>query len=124
MDDLVEFFTFTGRASRSRFWLIQGLTCVYLITALLTFGILTEALGPIFILGMLGAAYMAAWAGLAVCVKRLHDMDRPGSHFFLFAVPIYNLYLGLLLCSLPGTPGPNRYGSDPLARRYWHRIEG
>jgi uncharacterized membrane protein YhaH (DUF805 family) len=48
-------------------------------------------------------------------VKRLHDLDRPGSHVWLLFVPFYSLYLMYLLFFRKGTEGTNRYGVDPRA---------
>lgn len=48
-------------------------------------------------------------------VRRLHDLDRSGAHYWLLLVPVYNIYLGLLLLFKKGTSGPNRFGEDPLA---------
>ncbi|MFC1525249.1 DUF805 domain-containing protein [Candidatus Latescibacterota bacterium] len=48
-------------------------------------------------------------------VRRLHDLDRSGAHYWLLLVPVYNLYLGLLLLFKKGTVGLNRFGEDPLA---------
>jgi uncharacterized membrane protein YhaH (DUF805 family) len=57
-------------------------------------------------------------AGQILCafqvVQRLHDLDRPGTHYWLLLVPFYNIYLGLCLLFSKGTEGPNRYGEDPL----------
>lgn len=50
-------------------------------------------------------------------VKRLHDLERPGSQYWLLLVPFYNIYLGFVLLCVKGTTGPNRYGADPLARQ-------
>jgi len=47
-------------------------------------------------------------------VRRLHDLDRPGTDLFLLLVPFYNLYLMAVFLLKKGTPGPNRYGDDPL----------
>ncbi|MYG80507.1 MAG: DUF805 domain-containing protein [Gemmatimonadetes bacterium] len=124
MDDLVELFTFEGRANRSHYWLIKVVGGIVFAVYALIFAGLTDAFGPIFILPMLGFLWTGAWAGLAATVKRLHDLNRPGWHFFLLGIPIYNLYLWFLLLCRGGTVGPNMYGPDPLARRYRYRIEG
>jgi len=50
-----------------------------------------------------------------VIVRRLHDLDRPSEHFWLALVPLYNIYLGLVLLFQKGTTGLNRFGDDPLA---------
>ena len=47
-------------------------------------------------------------------VRRFHDLDRSGAHYWLLLIPVYNIYLGLLLLFKKGTVGPNRFGADPL----------
>jgi len=59
----------------------------------------------------IGIAVVAAFQA----VKRLHDMDRPGTHYWLLLIPIYNIYFGLVLLFKKGTEGENKYGPDPLA---------
>jgi uncharacterized membrane protein YhaH (DUF805 family) len=68
-----------------------------------------EALMCLFVL--LAAVVFGAFQA----VKRLHDIDRPGTHYWLLYVPFYNIYLFVLLLFKKGTVGPNRYGPDPLA---------
>jgi uncharacterized membrane protein YhaH (DUF805 family) len=48
-------------------------------------------------------------------VRRLHDLNRPGTHFLFLFIPFYNIYLLFLLYFKKGTDGPNKYGPDPLA---------
>lgn len=64
-----------------------------------------------FLVGIGGTAFMAF-----PIVKRLHDIGRPSSHYWLLLVPIYSLYLGLVLLFQKGIEGANEYGSDPLTR--------
>lgn len=122
MDELVELFTFDGRASRSRFWLVVVPGIALLALYLLFFAALGELFGPIVLLPMLGVVWAGSWMGLAVIVKRLHDLERPGWHFFLLGIPIYNLYLWLLLLCRGGTVGRNVYGPDPFLRRRRCRV--
>lgn len=49
-----------------------------------------------------------------ILVQRLHDIDRPGTHYWLCLIPIYNIYMAFLLLFKKGTDGPNQYGEDPL----------
>lgn len=122
MDELVELFTFNGRASRSRFWLVLVPGVVVLALHVLFFAALGEAFGPVVLLPMLGVAWAGSWIGLAVIVKRLHDLGRPGWHFLLLGIPIYNLWLWVLLLCRGGTVGRNAYGPDPFLRRRVYRI--
>jgi uncharacterized membrane protein YhaH (DUF805 family) len=62
------------------------------------------------LLGLAGAVAMAFEA-----IKRLHNLDRPGTHYWFALIPFYGMYLGLLLLFKKGTRGPNQYGDDPLA---------
>jgi uncharacterized membrane protein YhaH (DUF805 family) len=63
-----------------------------------------------------------SWAGFALVVKRLHDLDKPGWHYvWMFLLPgllgllgLIWLLLGLLYLLLArGTDGPNRFGYPP-----------
>lgn len=53
-------------------------------------------------------------------VKRFHDLGRPGSHYWLLLIPIYNIYLGFVLLLKKGAAGHNEYGADPLAHTTHH----
>ena len=55
-------------------------------------------------------------------IKRLHDLDRPGDNIFLFLIPIYNIYLGLLLLFKPGDEGHNKYGPNPIGKNFFETI--
>jgi uncharacterized membrane protein YhaH (DUF805 family) len=47
----------------------------------------------------------------AVSVRRLHDSDKSGWWLLLGLVPVVGGLIVMILMLLPGTPGPNRYGS-------------
>jgi uncharacterized membrane protein YhaH (DUF805 family) len=52
--------------------------------------------------------------GVAVSVRRLHDLDRSGWWLLLTLTGI-GIILLLIWDCMRGTPGPNRFGPDPLA---------
>lgn len=58
-----------------------------------------------FLIGLAGAIVQAF-----LVVRRLHDLGKPGSHYWLFYIPLYNIYLGLVLLFTPGDPSANEYG--------------
>ena len=62
------------------------------------------------VVGVMGQIVLAI-----VCVKRLHDLDRPGWHFWLLLVPLYNIYLSFVVLFGKGTEGSNQFGADPVA---------
>lgn len=51
---------------------------------------------------------------ISLAVRRLHDLNRPGSDLWYSLIPFYNIYFGLVLTFVRGTVGPNTYGRDPL----------
>ncbi len=115
MDAFLELFSTQGRINRAwYFWhvmlddlVIAGMAAIFILAA--------ESLTGLFIMPVIGIGLAGAWAAMAVTIKRLHDLDRPGWHFLLMAIPIYNIFLGLKLIFGMGTDGENRYGPNPLA---------
>jgi uncharacterized membrane protein YhaH (DUF805 family) len=58
---------------------------------------------------------VAAYVSVCISIKRFHDLGKPGIHFLLLFIPLYNIYLGLVLLFKKGETGANAYGEDPLA---------
>lgn len=66
---------------------------------------------PLSVWAMIGI--FAVYDGVNT-VKRLHDLNKPGWHYWLQYVPLYNIYLGIMLTFRAGTPGSNKYGENPV----------
>lgn len=106
------YVTFSGRAARSEYW--------YWVLFVILVSIATYALdavifpdsetGPINLLAGL-ALFLP---GLAVGIRRLHDLDRTG-WWFLIAFTIIGLVLLFVWACMKGTAGPNRFGPEPQA---------
>ena len=69
-----------------------------------------EATGEFWSSVFLVVIFATLIAHVALSAKRLHDMGRSG-WFAMFFV-IGDILMFLFLCFPPGTPGPNRYGSQ------------
>ena len=116
MDKLVDLFKTEGRANRAWYLWHILLDDLAIVTGVVLFGLLTVLTGtPLFILPAIGVAIGGGWAGICITIKRLHDLERPAWHWLLLMVPLYNIYLGLVLLFQKGTDGPNSFGPDPLA---------
>ena len=115
MDAFLELFSTKGRVNR--LWYFWHVVLDDLVIAGMVFVLLlaSEWLTGLFIVPVIGVGLAGAWAAMAITMKRLHDLDRPGWHFLLMAIPIYNIFLGLKLIFGMGTDGKNRYGPNPLA---------
>ena len=115
MDVLLDLFSPQGRANRSWYlWhiVLDDLVMLTAAIALMMIGVATNL--PLMFVPATGVMVAGIWAAVCITIKRLHDLDRPGWHWWLLSIPLYNMYLGLVLLFSKGTDGPNRFGSDPL----------
>jgi len=53
--------------------------------------------------------------GLALGIRRLHDLDRNGWWILLALIPIVGLIILIIWFCTKGTEGPNRFGPNRLA---------
>ncbi len=113
-----ELFSMKGRIGRGRFFL-NGIISTVVLIAFIGLGVmLRDSMKNdtlLIIFAIIGFAYMIP---VEICdtVKRFHDLDRPGSHYFLLMIPFYGLFLSFVLLLQKGTEGSNRFGEDPLIK--------
>jgi len=101
---------FEGRARRSEYWYFA--LANFIITLVLR-GI-DYAIGGIdfqIISGIYGLATLIP--GLAVSVRRLHDVNKSGWFLLLWLLPVIGWIWLLVLFFTEGTVGPNQFGEDP-----------
>jgi uncharacterized membrane protein YhaH (DUF805 family) len=107
-----KYVTFSGRAVRSEYWFWALFTAVGLAaTALLDSAIFGYHPGPTPFKLLFEVATLLP--SLAVAARRLHDTDRTAWWLLLFLTVIGAIALIVWYCE-KGTPGPNRFGPDPL----------
>ena len=80
-------------------------------TGMTLFGFNTTGVNPIGVIVSLGTLL----PGLAVSVRRLHDIDRVGWWVLLALIPVIGAIVLIYWACLRGTVGANRFGPDPLA---------
>jgi uncharacterized membrane protein YhaH (DUF805 family) len=110
------YVNFNGRASRSAFW--------YWVLFAVLVGIVADVLdismapddwtSSSFLFGRLWG-FATLLPNLAVGARRLHDTDRSGFWLFIWFLPLIGIILLIVWWCFKGTPGPNRFGPDPLA---------
>jgi len=90
--------------------------------------------GTVLIVAVIIISVIAIWGGIALSVKRLHDLDMSGWHYVwmilapgmlqgfgkVFEIPMLSIVGGLISLGVwiylqfwPGTPGSNRFGYQP-----------
>ena len=100
---------FNGRASRQEYWMFNLFNFIFTIVV----GFIDVFLS----LGFLSLLYVLAILipGLAVFVRRLHDVNKSGWWFFIIFIPIIGAIWMLILLCTDGNPGENSYGPSPKA---------
>lgn len=90
------YFDFRGRSSRSEFWFFVLFLTIQLIIALIidSFVLGYDGPGPLYFI----VAVVHLIPGIAVSVRRLHDIDRTGLWVLLFwLAPMLVSVIGLIL---------------------------
>ena len=118
---------FTGRARRKEYWsyilfwmILFFVLCV--VGAAIDFAIgnlstdLDRHTMPIVMMILLGLAYLATLLpGLAVTVRRLHDIGFSGWLILIMLIPYVGGIALLVMMFIPTSFGPNKHGPAPKA---------
>jgi uncharacterized membrane protein YhaH (DUF805 family) len=105
------YVNFSGRAARSEYWY----WVLFAVLVAIVSGILDTGIFPFAEQRPIGAAtsVILFLPGLAVAVRRLHDIDRTG-WWVLIALTGIGIILLIVWFCLKGTLGSNRFGPNPL----------
>ncbi|MDO9154538.1 MAG: DUF805 domain-containing protein [Paludibacter sp.] len=111
---LQNYATFSGRARRSEYWMFGLFNIIFLIVAMILDNILGTTAGvlPYGVFYFL-YAFAVLIPGLAVVVRRLHDVGKSGWFFFIGLIPLIGAIWLLVLMVTDSNPGENQYGANP-----------
>jgi uncharacterized membrane protein YhaH (DUF805 family) len=117
MDNKIKPFSAKGRINRAKFWAMflvaMGMLLIPVVLMALIWGDSDEP-SPIVVI-IIPFFICGAWISIAAQVKRWHDQDITGWMILINVIPIIGgLYALYCLGINKGTPGPNKYGPDPL----------
>jgi len=106
------FLGFRGRLSRQPYFLAGLLLLVIQFFLLFRFMAVPEgtAESGFWAFAFMVAAVLSVIANIALTVKRLQDINRTGLLAVLYLLAGFVMWV--FLCFVPGTEGPNRYGSE------------
>lgn len=111
---LRQYADFSGRARRKEYWMFTLFNVIFaLVLGFLDglFGTVSSRVG----IGLLLGIYMIAVAipGLAVSVRRLHDIGKSGWYFLIDLIPIVGPIILLVWFCTEGERDSNGWGEDP-----------
>lgn len=116
--------TFTGRASRSEYWLAVAMNCLIVLALNLVRGVIIAIIGftgsrtGIAVINTLLSAIQSLYSLFiivpmyALQVRRLHDVNRSGWWLLFSGTGFGSILLLIWYCTV-GTEDTNLFGSDP-----------
>ena len=112
---LKKYATFRGRARRKEYWTFVLVTFIFTIMAVyidgLLFGTTSQDSGYGIVYGLFSLIMLLP--GLAVLVRRLHDVGKSGWWIFISLIPVIGSIWLLLLLLTDSQPTENQYGLSP-----------
>ena len=113
-----KFADFNGRARRKEYWMwILYCTIILLISMALDnlFGLTFEFLGQDLGYGWLYLIFgiIQFIPGLAVVVRRLHDVGKSGWYYLIILIPLIGFIWILVLLCTDGVKEENKWGTNP-----------
>ena len=101
---------FSGRARRSEYWYFVLFN--FIVSFVL--GLLGQAASIFSILsGIVSLALLVP--GLAVAIRRLHDIGKSGWYLLFVLIPLVGSIILIIWCCKDSDPGDNAYGPNPKA---------
>jgi uncharacterized membrane protein YhaH (DUF805 family) len=115
MDYQTLFLSAQGRLNRKPYWMAAIILGVAYAVVYLLVAATREHLSFIAILlGLL--SLVLAYSSICLAIKRFHDRDKSGWWVLISLIPLIGgIWYFIEVGCLAGTPGPNKYGPDPLA---------
>jgi uncharacterized membrane protein YhaH (DUF805 family) len=102
-DALKKYAKFEGRTSRKAFWMFVLFNFI--------FGTCFSYLTRFGLSGLSNLYGLALFIpGLAITVRRLHDINKGGSYLLFLLIPVIGWLYLLILCVQIGDMGENKYG--------------
>ncbi len=102
------YVNFSGRSRRAAYWYVVLMNSIIgIVLFLLAYAAPT--------LSILSSVYELAslLPGIALCVRRLHDIGKSGWWFLLVFVPLVGSIILIVWAIREGDHGDNLYGPDP-----------
>jgi len=111
MSVLKKYAKFEGRSRRQEYWFFFLANII--VSIILTALTYIPAIGGLFSMLSYVCSLALMVPGLAVCVRRLHDIDKKWTWLFIGLIPLVGGIWLIVLLAKEGTKGVNQFGEDP-----------
>ncbi len=108
IDAWKNYVNFNGRARRKAYWMFVLFNIIAAVILSIVDGIIGTG-------GLLGGLYALAVfiPGLALLVRRLHDIGKSGWWALIGLVPLIGVIVIIVFACMDSQPGTNAYGPNP-----------
>lgn len=111
---LKQYADFSGRARRKEYWMFFLFNMIFGMIAMILDNIFGIAFGGIGYGPLYGLYTLAVFIpGLAVAIRRLHDVGKSGWMILINLIPIIGVIWFFVLLVTDSNPGENQYGQNP-----------
>lgn len=113
---LKQYAVFTGRATRTEYWMWVLFNILIVIGLVIVETVLRKVLGastdsPYLLTNLYSLAILLPAIGVAI--RRLHDTNRSGWWMLLGFIPFVGAIVLIVFFATDSQPGPNRFGPNP-----------
>lgn len=114
-----QYADFSGRARRKEYWIFSLINYIIIFFLyILQIVMIESTLWLIFPIIFFLYAVAVFLPGLAVNIRRLHDIGKSGWWYLIYLIPIIGaIWLTILMC-LDSEPGENQWGENPKKIEY------
>lgn len=114
-----QYADFSGRARRKEYWIFSLINYIIIFFLyILQIVMIESTLWLIFPIIFFLYAVAVFLPGLAVNIRRLHDIGKSGWWYLIYLIPIIgDIWLTVLMC-LDSEPGENQWGENPKEIEY------
>ena len=114
-----QYADFSGRARRKEYWIFSLINYIIIFFLyILQIVMIESTLWLIFPIIFFLYAVAVFLPGLAVNIRRLHDIGKSGWWYLIYLIPIIGaIWLTVLMC-LDNEPGENQWGENPKEIEY------
>ena len=110
-----QYADFSGRARRKEYWIFSLINNIIIFFLYILQIVTIESTLPIILFLYAMAVFLP---GLAVNIRRLHDIGKSGWWYLIYLIPIIGaIWLTVLMC-LDSEPGENQWGENPKEIEY------
>ncbi len=114
---LSQYTDFKGRARRKEYWMFVLFNVIFAVAAVILDNVLGITFSPEMPYGFIYLLYALAVLipGIAVAVRRLHDMGKSGWWYLIALVPLIGGIWLIVLLATDSEAGDNQWGPNPKA---------